>query len=90
MTRRKRDACQFCLGAKGGVPGNENVFNGVVACDYCSVLVLRAKSGQNPLLSMATPTPSDGNGSGRARRPRRRRTLVSATNPPDEQLVSGV
>ena len=35
-----KDNCQFCLGAKGGVKGNENRFGPVVVCDYCSVLVL--------------------------------------------------
>lgn len=29
------DGCEVCLGAKGGVLGNENVIGGVVACDYC-------------------------------------------------------
>lgn len=31
----KKDACEVCLGAKGGVPGNEVVVDGVVMCDYC-------------------------------------------------------
>lgn len=45
------DACSFCLGRKGGVPGNENVYpvyraeeemvDGLTACDYCSALVDR-------------------------------------------------
>jgi hypothetical protein len=38
---RHMDGCQFCKGAKGGVAGNENNYQGVVACDYCSVLVDR-------------------------------------------------
>lgn len=29
------DNCEVCKGANGGVPGNENVINGVVTCDYC-------------------------------------------------------
>ena len=33
------DRCQFCLGAKGGVLGNENRFGDIIACDSCSVLV---------------------------------------------------
>jgi len=33
------DDCEFCLGAKGGVNGNENVSNGIVVCDYCSALL---------------------------------------------------
>lgn len=31
-----RDNCVECKGSKGGVPGNENVVNGRVVCDYCS------------------------------------------------------
>lgn len=31
----KRDGCERCHGERGGVPGNENVVNGVVLCDYC-------------------------------------------------------
>jgi len=31
------DNCQACNGARGGVRGNENVIDGVVLCDYCSV-----------------------------------------------------
>jgi hypothetical protein len=30
------DNCERCKGRKGGVPGNENVVNGRVLCDYCS------------------------------------------------------
>lgn len=33
----QRDACEECRGAKGGVPGNENIVNGRTLCDYCSV-----------------------------------------------------
>lgn len=32
------DGCEFCLGAKGGVPGNENRIGGHVVCDYCTPL----------------------------------------------------
>lgn len=35
------DNCQFCLGAKGGVPGNENRVADVVVCDYCHALVMK-------------------------------------------------
>lgn len=31
-----RDACQLCKGFRGGVAGNENIIDGVIACDYCS------------------------------------------------------
>jgi hypothetical protein len=29
------DNCQVCLGASGGVRGNENIVDDVVTCDYC-------------------------------------------------------
>ncbi len=29
------DNCEICNGRNGGVPGNENVINGIVTCDYC-------------------------------------------------------
>lgn len=35
-----RDGCKFCLGHKGGEPGNENVIKGVVVCDYCTALLM--------------------------------------------------
>ncbi|MBY0550665.1 MAG: hypothetical protein K2W95_25525 [Candidatus Obscuribacterales bacterium] len=38
--RQKLDNCQVCKGAHGGVPGNENVMNGIVICDYCTVACL--------------------------------------------------
>jgi hypothetical protein len=40
MSRKQRDGCEFCLGAKGGVPGNENVFAGHLACDFCTILIM--------------------------------------------------
>jgi len=33
-----KDSCEVCLGTRKGVPGNENIINEVVMCDYCSVL----------------------------------------------------
>jgi hypothetical protein len=30
-----KDACEICKGERGGVPGNENVVEGVTMCDYC-------------------------------------------------------
>lgn len=32
---QERDACSVCHGSKGGVPGNENIIEGVTMCDYC-------------------------------------------------------
>lgn len=32
----RRDGCQVCHGIRGGVPGNENVTDGILVCDYCS------------------------------------------------------
>jgi hypothetical protein len=31
------DTCGLCKGASGAVPGNGNIINGQVVCDYCSV-----------------------------------------------------
>lgn len=30
-----QDACRVCHGTRGGVPGNENIIDGVIMCDYC-------------------------------------------------------
>lgn len=30
-----KDNCEICKGAKGGVPGNENIIDGKAVCDYC-------------------------------------------------------
>lgn len=41
MNERKNpalDNCEVCHGERGGVPGNENVVNGVIICDYCDYL----------------------------------------------------
>lgn len=43
----ERDGCEFCLGAKGGAPGNENVLYGRTICDHCSTLI-------------ETPSPEEG------------------------------
>ena len=39
--KKKLDKCQFCLGAKNGARGNENVKNGVIFCDDCHVLLMK-------------------------------------------------
>lgn len=31
------DDCAVCHGANGGIPGNENVIDGKLMCDYCLV-----------------------------------------------------
>lgn len=36
LAETERDECQVCGGRKGGIPGNENVVEGIVMCDYCS------------------------------------------------------
>jgi hypothetical protein len=41
------DKCQTCKGAKGGVPGNENIIDGLIMCDYCDA-------------ALPTPEPGDG------------------------------
>lgn len=33
---KDRDACELCSGFRGGVPGNENIIDGVTVCDYCA------------------------------------------------------
>ena len=30
------DKCEKCRGLRGGVPGNENIIEGITLCDYCS------------------------------------------------------
>jgi hypothetical protein len=37
------DACEICLGRNGGAPGNENIVDGVIMCDYCSADPARSK-----------------------------------------------
>lgn len=39
-TTRKLDNCQVCKGHQGGVPGNENIIEGVVVCDYCTATLI--------------------------------------------------
>jgi hypothetical protein len=34
--RENKDVCEKCHGEKGGTPGNENIVNGRVLCDYCT------------------------------------------------------
>jgi hypothetical protein len=36
-----KDKCQLCEGNSGGEPGNENIIEGVIVCDYCSVILIR-------------------------------------------------
>lgn len=40
-THAVRDNCVECKGRKGGVPGNENVIEGKVICDYCHAAKLK-------------------------------------------------
>jgi hypothetical protein len=48
------DGCKFCLGAKGGVPGNGNVVGGEVLCDYCTSLLMKIVDA-SPRLSSGLP-----------------------------------
>lgn len=41
------DNCEICRGSKGGVPGNENIINGQVVCDYCTVLAASPTNRKN-------------------------------------------
>lgn len=52
-----RDDCEFCLGAKGGRPGNENAVNGRLACDYCHALMMPAPSPTTPPQAREELTP---------------------------------
>lgn len=47
------DGCKFCLGAKGGVPGNANVIGGETVCDYCTSLLMKVCDAEK-----ANPTSS--------------------------------
>lgn len=65
MSRRKpKDDCAFCLGAKGGVPGNETLFGGHKACDFCTILLLdvrreaAANAAAKPRRASATSKPA--------------------------------
>ena len=33
--------CELCGGRSGGVPGNDNIVDGLVVCDYCHASMLR-------------------------------------------------
>lgn len=43
QARRDLDACMNCKGSRGGVPGNENIIDGKILCDYCTVEVLEKR-----------------------------------------------
>lgn len=40
---RPKDGCEICKGEKGGTPGNENIINGQVVCDYCHADMIEAR-----------------------------------------------
>jgi hypothetical protein len=48
------DACQICLGTRGGVPGNENVIDDVVVCDYCYCTMKKYDLSVQQLLRIAS------------------------------------
>lgn len=60
MNADNGDGCKFCLGAKGGVPGNENVIGGEVICDYCTSLLMKIKDAEkaNPTSSIFAEQPN--------------------------------
>ena len=41
---KAQDDCEVCHGTKGGVPGNENIVDGKVICDYCHAEHLTSKA----------------------------------------------
>lgn len=51
---KNSDGCKFCLGFKGGVPGNANVIGGEVICDYCTSLLIKVRDAEitNPTSSL--------------------------------------
>lgn len=40
LNRLKHDNCEMCMGIKGRTPGNENVIDGIVVCDYCHSILM--------------------------------------------------
>lgn len=40
ITFKQGDNCQRCHGISGGVPGNENIIDGEVLCDYCHAKIM--------------------------------------------------
>jgi hypothetical protein len=44
---KEKDCCSVCHGEKGGVKGNENIIEGNLMCDYCTV-EFRKKEGGSP------------------------------------------
>ena len=51
------DNCRRCRGARGGAPGNENVVDGEVLCDWCSHDALAAKRGKPDGVNCWVPSP---------------------------------
>jgi hypothetical protein len=77
----ERDACEMCLGAKGGVPGNENIIGGVVMCDYCHA----DKEAVVERLTVAMNEAEANNGQGPAEvEPSDLRTLLALAKRPGE------
>jgi len=57
----KLDACEECHGAKGGVPGNENIVDGRTLCDYCHAAAETPEMPVSPCVSYtATVAPVGG------------------------------
>lgn len=38
------DNCEVCKGKKGGVRGNENIVDGKIMCDYCTVSMSKERA----------------------------------------------
>jgi hypothetical protein len=59
-----RDDCERCHGERGGVPGNENIVNGVVLCDYCHAddLQERLQAEVNEFIDIANTEIAAGRG----------------------------
>ncbi len=43
IEEQAKDACTVCHGDNGGVPGNANIIDGAVMCDYCHASIMKSK-----------------------------------------------
>ena len=48
------DDCEICCGFKGGYPGNENVVEGMIVCDFCHADILANKLEGDELITWET------------------------------------
>lgn len=58
---REGGKCEICHGTKGGVPGNENIIDGKVICDYCHAELPREGGAQDTISTKTLPSQYPGN-----------------------------